>query len=417
LTDILTFLLMDKSTFTNEQTLFTPRRSPEDRQKNYITATEKQIQQYIKDGSQGDLDLRDTPITSLPNNLKTVGGNLDLSYTPIQSLPDNLTVEGSLFLDGCENLKKLPNNLTVKGDLGLDGCENLKTLPNNLEITFGDLILFNTPIQSLPGDLKMGSFGNILLAGTPLGKKHTKEEIQRMVPGVKGEIEGASEWWQINNQQNEQTLFTPRRSPEERQKNHLIAIQKQIQQYIKDGSKGDLNLENAPIESLPNNLTMVGGNLNLRDCNNLKSLPDNLTVRESLYLNRASIKSLPDNLTVKDDLHIMDTYIESLPNNLKVGKDLALDGCIHLKSLSDDLKLSLYSDISLGNCLKLEYLPDNLNIRDLHLNNCISLKTFPKNLTVRNIILQNTYFSKTYTKWEIKKMIEESGGSVSGVYL
>jgi hypothetical protein len=410
---------MDKSTFTNEQTMFTPRRSPEERKKNHLIALEKQIQQYIKDGSKGDLDLKDTPITSLPDNLKTVGGNLDLSYTPIQSLPDNLTVEGSLFLDGCENLKTLPNNLTVKGDLGLDGCENLKTLPNNLEITFGDLILFNTSIQSLPSDLKMGSFGNILLAGTPLGKKYTKREIRKMVPGIKGDIWGAKKtyWEIINNQQNEQTMFTPRRSPFERKKNHLIALEKQIQQYIKDGSKGDLNLENTPIESLPDTLTLVRGNLYLRQCNNFKSLPDNLTVRESLYLNHTSIQSLPDNLTVGDDLHLSDTYIESLPNNLKVGKDLLLDGCIHLKSLSDDLKLSPYSDVSLGSCSKLEYLPDNLNIRDLFLTNCISLKTFPKNLDVRVIYLRNTYFSKNYKDWDIKQMIEESGGSVSRIYL
>jgi hypothetical protein len=215
---------------------------------------------------------------------------------------------------------------------------------------------------------------------------------------------------------NEQTMFTPRRSPEERKKNHLIALEKQIQQYIKDGSKGDLNLENAPIESLPDTLTLVGGNLYLRQCNNFKSLPDNLTVKESLYLNHTPIQSLPDNLTVGDDLHLSDTYIESLPNNLKVGKDLLLDGCIHLKSLSDDLKLSLYSNISLGNCSKLEYLPDNLNIRDLFLTNCISLKTFPKNLNVRVIYLRNTYFSKNYKDWDINQMIEESGGSVSRIY-
>jgi len=420
LTDILTFLLMDKSIFTNEQTMFTPRRSPEDRQKNYSAALEKQIQQYIKDGSKGDLNLKDTPITSLPDNLKTVGGNLDLSYTLIQSLPDNLTVEGSLFLDGCENLKTLPNNLTVKGDLGLDGCENLKTLPNNLEITFGDLILFNTSIQSLPSDLKMGSFGNIFLARTPLGKKYTKREIRKMVPGIKGDIWGAKKtyWEIINNQQNEQTMFTPRRSPEERKKNHLIALEKQIQQYIKDGNKGNLDLENTPIESLPDTLTMVGGSLNLRNCKNLKSLPDNLTVKESLYLDYTPIQSLPDNLTVKDDLYVKDTYIESLPNNLKIGKDLILDKCIHLKSLSDDLKLNPHgsSDMSLDSCSKLEYLPDNLNIRDLFLNNCVSLKTFPKNLDVRVIYLRNTYFSKNYKDWDINQMIEESGGSVSRIY-
>ena len=36
----------------------------------------------------GDLDLSDTPIQILPDNL-TVGGYLDLSDTPIQTLLDN----------------------------------------------------------------------------------------------------------------------------------------------------------------------------------------------------------------------------------------------------------------------------------------------------------------------------------------
>ena len=62
--------------------ILVPRRSAEERQKNYAIATQKKIQQYIKDGSKGDLDLRYTPITSLPSDLK-VGGYLDLSNTPL----------------------------------------------------------------------------------------------------------------------------------------------------------------------------------------------------------------------------------------------------------------------------------------------------------------------------------------------
>ena len=52
-----------------ENKILVPRRSPDERQNNFLIATQKKIQQYIKDGSEGDLDLRDTPITSLPDNL------------------------------------------------------------------------------------------------------------------------------------------------------------------------------------------------------------------------------------------------------------------------------------------------------------------------------------------------------------
>jgi hypothetical protein len=45
----------------------------------------------------GDLDLRDSKITSLPEGLK-VGGDLDLTYVNIKSLPKRLKVGGDLFI-------------------------------------------------------------------------------------------------------------------------------------------------------------------------------------------------------------------------------------------------------------------------------------------------------------------------------
>ena len=77
--------------------ILVPRRSPEERQKNYIIATQRKIKKYMDDGGKGDLDLSDTPITSLPNGLN-VGGNLNLSYTPITSVPKDLKLGGSLYL-------------------------------------------------------------------------------------------------------------------------------------------------------------------------------------------------------------------------------------------------------------------------------------------------------------------------------
>jgi hypothetical protein len=51
----------------------------------------------------------------------------------------------------------------------------------------------------------------------------------------------------------ENEILIPRRSKEERQKNYRIVVQKKIQQYIKDGGKGNLDLSNSPVEKLPNN--------------------------------------------------------------------------------------------------------------------------------------------------------------------
>ena len=145
-----------------ENKILIPRRSAEEREKNYFISTQKLIQQYIKDGSKGNLDLRNTPITSLPNNLKVEGG-LFLGGTKIAFLPDNLKVGGSLFSSDTK-ITSLPDNLKIGGSLDLS----------------------NTPITVLPNNLQVGEELN--LNNTPLSKKYTKEEIRKMVPGVKGNI-------------------------------------------------------------------------------------------------------------------------------------------------------------------------------------------------------------------------------------
>ena len=143
--------------------ILVPRRSPEERAKNFLVATNKKIQEYIKNGSQGDLNLEGTPITSLPDNLTRVGGSLYLGNTKITNLPKDLTVGGYLGLTNTP-ITSLPDNLTVGGSLDLS----------------------NTKITSLPENLTVG--GYLYLSNTPLSKKYSKDEIRAMVPNVKGKI-------------------------------------------------------------------------------------------------------------------------------------------------------------------------------------------------------------------------------------
>ena len=124
-----------------ENKILVPLRVGE-RSKNYQIVIQKQVQQYMKDGGKGNLNLRNTPITSLPSGL-TVDGYLNLYNTKITSLPSDLSIGG-------------------------------------------DLNLGNTPITSLPSDLSIG--GDLNLFNTPLSKSHTKEQIRQMAPGVKGDI-------------------------------------------------------------------------------------------------------------------------------------------------------------------------------------------------------------------------------------
>nr|DAU79035.1 MAG TPA: leucine-rich repeat protein [Caudoviricetes sp.] len=125
----------------------------------------------------GWLDLRDTPIQTLPDNL-TVGGGLDLRDTPIQILPDNLTVGGWLDLRDTP-IQTLPDNLTVGGDLYLSGTP-IQTLPDNLTVG-GSLDLRDTPIQTLPDNLTVG--GSLYLSDTPIFKKGAIKKANKLHDG------------------------------------------------------------------------------------------------------------------------------------------------------------------------------------------------------------------------------------------
>jgi hypothetical protein len=110
---------------------------------------------------EGDLDLRGTDITELPENL-TVSGFLDLEgATCITKLPENLTVGGYIDLKNT-NITELPENFTVGGYLNLENTKITK-LPENL--TVGDYLnLRDTDITELPENLTVG--GDLILEDT-----------------------------------------------------------------------------------------------------------------------------------------------------------------------------------------------------------------------------------------------------------
>jgi len=143
---------------------------------------QQKIQQYIKDGGKGDLNLYNTKITSLPQGL-TVGGYLDLYNTKITSLPQGLTVGDYLDLYNTK-ITSLPQDLKVGGDLSLQ-YTSITSLPQGLTVG-GELYLQNTSITSLPQGLTVG--GELYLQNTPLSKNNTIEQIKTMALGVKGDI-------------------------------------------------------------------------------------------------------------------------------------------------------------------------------------------------------------------------------------
>jgi len=140
--------------------IFIPRRTGEDRDKRYMDVIQKQIQNYIKNGS-GDLDFSISPIQSIPDNLKFVGGTLNLFNTNIKSLPDNLTVDGALDIRHAK-LTKLPDNLTVN-NLYVDFRLLKNQLPKNLKVT--DIMYINNTDREKV-------------------KKYTKKELKELFPNV-----------------------------------------------------------------------------------------------------------------------------------------------------------------------------------------------------------------------------------------
>jgi hypothetical protein len=73
-----------------------------------------------------------------------VEGDLDLTETDIESLPDGLNVEDILSLYGCKNIQSLPEGLEVGEDLDL-GHSNITSLPKGLKV-WGRLFIKNTPL-------------------------------------------------------------------------------------------------------------------------------------------------------------------------------------------------------------------------------------------------------------------------------
>jgi len=104
--------------------------------KNNIPLTKKDLD--VK----GDLNLRQTIITSLPEGLK-VGGSLILSFSKTTSLPKGLQVDGNLILNSA-TIESLPEGLKVGGNLDLS-FSKITSLPKGLKV-YGDLNIFYTKL-------------------------------------------------------------------------------------------------------------------------------------------------------------------------------------------------------------------------------------------------------------------------------
>ena len=210
LKDQIGYDLRDKINFTSKSEIIKPitlkqiEREREEYIRNYRDKALKILQNYIDNGSKGDLIIN-FPITSLPPNL-VVGEDLYIRTDTLNSLPSNLTVNGDLLIENspistlpqdikvgkdiyavASDLSSLPDNLEVNGNLYLNRSAKISKLPKGLKVK-NNLGLDETKVtlDSLPEDLMVG--GTLFLNKTPLSKQYDKDEliklIKRQYPGV-----------------------------------------------------------------------------------------------------------------------------------------------------------------------------------------------------------------------------------------
>jgi hypothetical protein len=138
---------------------------------------------------------------------------------------------------------------------------------------------------------------------------------------------------------------------------------------------------------LPKN-TVVSGQIDLSDSEDLVTLPKGLSATSLILSNCPKLVSLPPDLSVRFDL-VLDhcESLDYLPANLKVGS-LSLQGCTALESLPEGL--STYF-LNLSECTNLKHWPQKAALRfgNLIARNCIHLTSLPEWLgTLSNLDLR-----------------------------
>lgn len=120
--------------------------------------------------------------------------------------------------------------------------------------------------------------------------------------------------------------------------------------------KGFIHLENLPIKSLPDNMT-ISGSLYIKNLYNLTHLSKKLIVHGKILLNHCeSLTYLPKELTsVSKSLFICRCPISHLPKKFTVNGDLSLWQCCDLKNLSK--YLTVHGDLTISYCLNFKKMP------------------------------------------------------------
>ena len=225
-------------------------------------------------------------------------------------------------------------------------------------------------------------------------------------------------------------VLTTRRTPEERQKNYGITLQKKVDQYVKEGSRGDLDLTGAPenlvlpkdfnvwgdldlartkLKTLPEGL-VVDGNLWIEQ-SDIETLPEYLRVYGSLSANQSKLVELPEGFVAEGNLHIVDVQIKRFPSDFKIGRNINA-----FKSGLEQLPegLTVKGTLRLGHT-PLRKLPNNLTVKgDLDIADT-NVDDVPENLNIEGRLTAYDCPIGSLSQGDLIKLIKASGGHVQSV--
>ena len=203
----------------------------------------------------------------------------------------------------------------------------------------------------------------------------------------------------------------PIRDKKERDKKYQFKLHEIIEDYIKNGSVGDLDLSELPIKTLGKLERVGGGELNLFKCTSLISLGNLKKVEGYLSLfGCISLTSLENLQSVGGSLNLAKcTSLTSLGKLESVGRDLNLENCTSLTSLGN--LQTVGGTLNLRDCTSLVSLGNLQIVRGwLVLHNCEKIESLPENLEVkRDIQIRNSGLVK-YSKEELDEMYPKLKG-------
>ena len=196
----------------------------------------------------------------------------------------------------------------------------------------------------------------------------------------------------------DESIFKPRRVGDRLERQQQKQLRK-VHDYINNGSKGDLDLRNTMLTTLPGGLH-VDGNLILTG-SKITHLPDDIKINGGLYLAKSQITRLPDNLKI-DDLGLsMTQNITQLPRGLSVNRKIVCD-VSRITYIPDDIQVG--EEMSLMKAFNIKRLPDNLTLYELNIK-YTKIESLPNNLTADSVSASGSLIKHIPPNNKIKRLI------------